>query len=334
VFVEKIPDRLADCKKLFSGRIALLLNSEFFEFNRFKRVMLAKPAALLLVDDRFPNDWTVAIGFPRYWVDYISCPMANLSHLDAWNLVRGGVSNLRLRIETTISDALSQNIIGEVKGKKKPLEVIVISAHHDSVINNPGADDNCTGVAAVLELARHFAQRPAGRTLRFISYGTEEQLSEGARHYAANCKDLSNIRFVLNIDSIGAWMGKTGLYYAGPKELADFLREVNQELDFPGHLIKELSPFSDHFPLNFAGIPAVWYYRTTYVAARHYHHSRLETPEVVSPEVMAETVRQQAGVLDRLGNSATMPFARSIPKSQMQRLRQMARLWCGIDPAA
>lgn len=329
--LEKIPTSRTLCRQKVKGNIVLLQNSEFFEFSRFKRVMASRPAALLLVDDRFPNDWTVAIGFPRSWVDYLSCPIVNIPYATAWELTRRLPLEISLDLSTVVSEAVSQNVIAEIKGSSHPDEIIVVSGHHDTVLNNSGSDDNSTGVAAVLELARYFVARKPGRTLRFISYGTEEQLSEGARNYVLKARDISKIRFNLNIDSIGAWMGRTGIYYCGPAGVKKVVDQVAEQLDVPVHTNRELSPFSDHFPLNYCGVPAVWYYRTTYAAARHYHHSALETPNVVSPSVMTATVKHQAGVLEALANAGEMPFRREIPAGQMSVLRKMAAEWCGRD---
>jgi hypothetical protein len=329
--VEKVPSSLATARRKMKGRIVLIYNSEFFQFPVFKRVMQSGPSALLVVDDRFPNDWTVAVGFPRYWVDFLSCPIVNVPHSEAWKSVREAGSGVRLKVRTSIKPGTSQNVIGEVAGSEFPNQVLVISGHHDTVINSSGVDDNATGVAAVLELARVFTGTSPRRTLRFISYGTEEQLSEGAKFYALEAEDLERIQFVLNVDSIGAVLGKTGIYYCGPSEIEKTLKPINEALGFEAHLIRELSPFSDHFPLNCCGIPAVWYYRTTYVAARHYHHSVHENLDILSPGVLERTIRQQAVFLDCLANSDQCPVPRRIPKNQMNVLRKWAREWCGVD---
>ncbi|MFQ5740444.1 MAG: M28 family metallopeptidase [Acidobacteriota bacterium] len=329
--VEQIPPTARACRKLMRGRAVLLYCSHLFRIDVFKRVMAASPAALLLVDDRFPNDWTVAIGFPRYWVDLISCPVVNVAYTTAWEMVRGKRSRIRLEMVCRAGPATSQNVIAESAGSLSPEEIIVISAHHDSVLNNPGADDNCSGVAAVLELARLFSTVQSRRTLRFLSYGAEEQLSEGAKYYALHAPDLDQIQFVLNIDAVGAWMGHTGIYYVGPTGLRKTLRQVNRQAHFPGRLIAELSPFSDHFPLTLSGIPSVWYYRTTFLAARHYHHSRLETPDVISPQVLERTIAQQALLLQRVANEKPMPFPRELPRKWMNSLSKMGRDWYGLD---
>jgi acetylornithine deacetylase/succinyl-diaminopimelate desuccinylase-like protein len=52
--------------------------------------------------------------------------------------------------------------------------VIVVGAHYDTVPGSPGANDNATGVAAVLALARRFAGRPRPRTIRFVAFVNEE----------------------------------------------------------------------------------------------------------------------------------------------------------------
>ena len=62
-----------------------------------------------------------------------------------------------------------ENIEVEVKGTNRPEEIILVGAHYDSVKGSPGANDNATGVAAVLVLSRIFAQAQLLRTLRLVS---------------------------------------------------------------------------------------------------------------------------------------------------------------------
>lgn len=331
VVVEKIPETVETARGILAGKVGLIYVSELFQLDRLKRIMAAQPAGLLAIDDRFPNEWNVGVGFPRYWIDFLSCPIINISYRDAWETVKQGSSRVRLELDSSVQPAVSQNVIGELTGTDLSSEVIVVSAHHDSVLNNPGADDNSTGVAAVLELARFFGERPHRRTIRFISYGTEEQLSEGARYYAENAPDLNRIQFVLNVDSIGAIMGQTLIFYAGSTEVEETIHSVNESTGFPGHIQRELSPFSDHFPLNVRGIPAVWYYRKTFAGARHYHHSVLETPEVLSPSVLEDTVRHQAVMLEHISNAETLPFPNRLSDDQMATLRQMGAEWFGYS---
>ena len=71
---------------------------------------------------------------------------------------------------------LFTNIVAEVRGTERPEEIIVFGAHYDSapMTGSVGADDNISGVAATLALAREFAKAPAKRTIRFIAFANEE----------------------------------------------------------------------------------------------------------------------------------------------------------------
>ena len=67
-----------------------------------------------------------------------------------------------------------RNLVAEIEGSARPDEIIVVGAHYDTVLLTPGADDNASGVAGLLELARLLRERAPGRTLRFIAFTNEE----------------------------------------------------------------------------------------------------------------------------------------------------------------
>lgn len=73
-----------------------------------------------------------------------------------------------------VGDDVATNLWVEVGGTDRPDEKVVIGAHYDSVPTTPGADDNASGVAAGLELARAFAGRPQPQTVRFVFFANEE----------------------------------------------------------------------------------------------------------------------------------------------------------------
>lgn len=66
------------------------------------------------------------------------------------------------------------NVIAELRGTTRPEEIVIIGAHYDAEIDTPGADDNASGVAAMLELARRFADSPMDRTVRWVGFTNEE----------------------------------------------------------------------------------------------------------------------------------------------------------------
>ena len=66
------------------------------------------------------------------------------------------------------------NVAAEIMGKTRPEEILVIGGHYDSVLGSPGANDNASGVAAVLEIARLLAGQRLERTVRFVAFVNEE----------------------------------------------------------------------------------------------------------------------------------------------------------------
>lgn len=83
------------------------------------------------------------------------------------------------------------NYVVEIKGSEKPDEVILIGAHFDAYINAPGADDNGTGTAALLEIARVFQGREFKRTVRLAFFNLEEVGLVGSRHHAAKWREAN-----------------------------------------------------------------------------------------------------------------------------------------------
>jgi hypothetical protein len=99
------------------------------------------------------------------------------------------------------------NIEAEISGNRP--EIIVIGAHYDSVFGSPGANDNGTGVAAMLALARRFAGAKSKHTLRFVAFVNEEPpyfLSGemGSLVYARRCKERGDkISAMISLETIG-----------------------------------------------------------------------------------------------------------------------------------
>lgn len=101
------------------------------------------------------------------------------------------------------------NLEVEIKGAKLPEEIVVIGAHYDSVRGAPGANDNGSGVAGLLALARAFAAKKPDRTLRFVAFANEEPPyfqteAMGSLVYAKRCKERKEkIAAMLSLETIG-----------------------------------------------------------------------------------------------------------------------------------
>jgi Zn-dependent M28 family amino/carboxypeptidase len=205
------------------------------------------------------------------------------------------------------------NIAAEVAGTDRRDEIVVVGAHYDSHKGSPGADDNASAVAALLELARHFAHRPPpSRTLRFVAFANEEapftrRADMGSRVYAGECRRRGEaVAGMVCLESLGYYSDEVGsqwLSFRGrllPRR-GDFLALVANRpsrgllarvggtlrrqgslpyrpMVLPTHFPGAWS--SDHWSFWREGYPAVMV--TDTVPLRNpYYHSREDTPDKV-----------------------------------------------------
>jgi hypothetical protein len=108
------------------------------------------------------------------------------------------------------------NIIAEIRGVSRPEEIVLVGAHYDSVFDCPAANDNGSGVAAILELTRMLAGLKLSRTVRFVAFTNEEPpffRSEdmGSTRYARLCREQNqNIVAMLSLETIGCYTDAPG----------------------------------------------------------------------------------------------------------------------------
>ncbi len=106
--------------------------------------------------------------------------------------------------EFTIKARQHSNLILNLPGRQPHLAPIVIGAHYDGVPGSPGADDNASGVAVLLELARYFHQHPAHRSLQLIAFDLEEYGLLGSAVYAKQmAKNQQKIHLMLALEMLG-----------------------------------------------------------------------------------------------------------------------------------
>lgn len=164
------------------------------------------------------------------------------------------------------------NLEVEIPGTDKADEIVVVGAHYDSVGASPAANDNATGAAAVLELARLFAGRKTARTLRFVLFPNEEppffQTSDmGSRVYARRCRRrLENVVAMLSLETMGYYDDEEGSqkypFFFGwfyPSK-ADFIAFVGN-LSSRGLVRRAVGSFRRHtkFPSEGGALPAFIY---------------------------------------------------------------------------
>jgi hypothetical protein len=113
----------------------------------------------------------------------------------------------------TANGLKTNNVICFKAAQNGAAETIILCGHYDSIINSnptnvtlraPGANDNATGIAVILETARLLAAEPLDRAVQFVCFSGEEQGFLGAEAYSAKIQQANlNLRFLVNLDQIG-----------------------------------------------------------------------------------------------------------------------------------
>ncbi|QSJ17609.1 M28 family peptidase [Nostoc sp. UHCC 0702] len=193
------------------------------------------------------------------------------------------------------------NLPSQAEGRKADLSPILIGAHYDAVPGTPGADDNATGVAVLLELTRKFAAAPARYPLRLVAFDMEEYGLLGSAEYAANLRTQQQpLRLMISLEMLGYRDARPGSQnYPPPLErfypnqgdfiaLTGNLRTVrdligisrsirkvgiaSQWLPVPNRgLIVPQTRLSDHASFWDAGYPAIMVTDTAFLRNPHYH---------------------------------------------------------------
>ncbi|MEG6612830.1 M28 family peptidase [Pseudoclostridium thermosuccinogenes] len=157
-------------------------------------------------------------------------------------------------------DGDSQNLIAVKKADSdyEDSSIIIISAHYDSSENSPGANDNGSGVAVLLEIAKLIKNLPSNKEIRFILFGGEENALYGSRCYVKSLSEneLKRIKANINLDTLA---GK------GPDDprLLTIDGKINHAtsiitgIDENKALEIGIAPLSDHFTFAQAGIASL-----------------------------------------------------------------------------
>jgi aminopeptidase YwaD len=173
----------------------------------------------------------------------------------------------------------------------------VVGAHFDSVPAGPGANDNGSGTATVIELARYFAQRDYPYTLYFVAFGSEEIGLRGSRHFvdALPEAERQGLRAMLNLDMVG--VGQQARF-SGSGELVDLARDAADALGIAGYRASRTAgASSDHESFQRAGVPILFLHRSD---DPNYHSPR-DRAEFVDPAYLAQAGQVAISVLERLG---------------------------------
>jgi len=244
----------------------------------------------------------------------------------AWleDMLAQGAVSLRVQSEHH-EDLESVNVIGIKPAKNGDLaaDAILVTAHLDSVVGAPGANDNASGVGLALELARVLRDYNTDKELRFVLFGCEEPGLIGSRYYVKHLQpaELDRIVGVFNSDMVATSDQASDQFFAMTVDglrnwVTDAAEAAGSRLGNSSLLPAQLGR-SDHVPFHNAGIPAALFTRgrgARFDAEDVYHTFQDEVAVNISVERM-ETA------LDIVGSSVFDLIRKEVPALDRSRVR-------------
>jgi aminopeptidase YwaD len=155
-----------------------------------------------------------------------------------------------------------KNIVAEKKGVIFPHRVFILGAHYDTVPSSPGADDNASAIAVLLEVARNIQPDPLDITVRFIAFSLEETNFIGSTHYVEKLKKgEEEVLGMISLEMVG-FTGPKQNYppYLNPKyfpNVGDFIAIIGNERskELLGKICKSIKTHIPQLPLEFLIVP-------------------------------------------------------------------------------
>jgi len=187
-----------------------------------------------------------------------------------------------------IENHKTRNVIGCIKGKNKKAKAIVFTAHYDhlgrmgSDTYFPGCNDNASGIAMLLNLAKYYTENKPDQDIYFIAFAAEEAGLLGSQYYVSHpLFPLEKIRFLVNMDIMGTGgEGITVVNATKHEKEFDLLKKINEENDY----LVAVKPRgeaanSDHYWFSQKGVPAFFIYTMGGSQAYHDVNDKFGSPD-------------------------------------------------------
>ena len=200
-------------------------------------------------------------------------------------------SEIEALITLTTKDLPSQNVIAEKKGPGE--SVVVLGGHYDSVPGIAGANDNASGAAVLVTLARMLADVDLPFTIRIVPFGSEELGLLGSRFYVESLSEneLENTKAMLNFDALGTG---SGVSVFGDGDITALVSDIGDQVNVDVAVTLGLSGGSSDFAsFREAGVPYLMFFGDDVSRI----HTERDTLEFVQAEMLGGAAAVAAALL-------------------------------------
>lgn len=192
-----------------------------------------------------------------------------------------------LNVNAQQQEVTGQNVIAYLDGVTQPQ--VIIGGHYDSVEGSPGANDNASGTAVMLAIARNLSRTPFARQAWFIAFDGEEDGLQGSRAFvkATQSEFLQQLKAMLNFDMVGI---NKQLKISGSQNLVNLVRSLDANIS----ISSGNSNSSDHAAFATANVPVLFFHRG--LDPNYHKPSDLS----VDPELLDETTETALTIVKQL----------------------------------
>lgn len=272
------------------GKIALIQRGTITFRQKVNRAGHAGAVAAVIYNNVAGN-FQGTLGRPD--PDSSSIPVVSIADEDGEKLLEAlAQGEITATVSVVRKELSSRNVIAEKPGPGD--DVVVLGAHFDSIPDVPGANDNASGTAVLLTVAKNLAGRDLPFTVRFIPFGSEELGLRGSRAYIDSLteEEVARIAAMMNFDALA-----TGaeIQILGTSRLTTMGMDLSRTLGIPVTRSAGLiGSSSDHASFNQAGIPVIMFTAPEF--------SRIHTPEdtleFVQPDLLGDAARLALAMLE------------------------------------
>ena len=300
-----------------------LVHSKLVNHKLYKTLLEKKAVALVLCTGSVYDDKELVDLDPymyrerNYTLGKI--PAVCIRMKDAEKVLRSGAKKAHM---VMLEDELqndSHNVVATIEGSSKKDEVVVFTAHYDSVSYSKGAYDNATGSTGIMQLLAYFKDKKPARTLKFVWCGSEEMGLLGSKAYIeAHKEELKNYKLCINIDMIGVTIGFDIACCTANNSLVNYVKYFGAIEGFPimarqGVYSSDSTPFAD------AGVPGMSFARIAPQGGAVIH-SRKDVIDYLEPINYYRSCDFIAKFANTLIGAVNFPVEKEIPGNMKEEI--------------
>jgi hypothetical protein len=230
------------------GKVAIVKRGEIRFLEKAQNAANAGAVGLVIVNTK-PGNLFGTLGGD------VKIPVLALTDEAGKSLLNANQSprQVNLVVNTHQGNVTGRNVIARLPGVTQPK--VILGGHYDSVVGSPGANDNASGTAVVLAIARQAAKTPLARQAWFMAFDGEEDGLHGSKAFVSSAKPelLQGLKGMFNFDMVGV---NDRLLVGGTQSLTKLAKSTNPKIDTFGS-----RGGSDHASFANAGVPVLFFYR-------------------------------------------------------------------------